>query len=106
MFSENGIWLAAVAEQSTSISIWDIRKSNEVKSIETGGIVDSLDWDYTGQFLVSGGSAGVTVNQYAKSSKVWSEALKLAVPVAGIAWGRSAQSLVGVSSDGSITVLG
>lgn len=104
-FSENGIWLAAVAENSSTISIWDIRKSGEIKALETGGVIESIDWDYTGQFLVSGGASGVTVNQYSKAAKTWTEPLKAAIPATCIAWGKSARSLVSLNGDGALTVL-
>ncbi|ETN44895.1 uncharacterized protein HMPREF1541_09770 [Cyphellophora europaea CBS 101466] len=105
IFSENGIWLAAIAENSTTISVWDIRKSTEIKALETNGVIASIDWDYTGQFLVSAGPSGITVNQYSKASKAWTEPLKLAVPATAVAWGKSAQSLLTLSSEGAITVL-
>lgn len=104
-FSENGIWLAAVAENSSTISIWDIRKSGEIKALETGGIIESIDWDYTGQFLVSGGAESVTVNQYTKASKSWTEPLKAAIPATCVAWGKSARSLVSLNDEGVLTVL-
>lgn len=105
-FSENGIWLAAAAENSSVISVWDIRKTSEIKALETGGTIESIDWDYTGQFLVSGGQSGVTVYHYAKSSKAWSEPLKVAVPATNVAWGKSARNLVALNGDGIVTVLG
>ncbi|KAL4802157.1 hypothetical protein BDV18DRAFT_167033 [Aspergillus unguis] len=104
-FSENGTFLAAATENSTMVSIWDLRSSKEVKVLETGSQVESLHWDYTGQFLVIGGPSGLTVQQYSKSSKSWSESLRSAVPAVAVAWGSAAQSIVALNTDGGITVL-
>lgn len=104
-FSENGTWLAAVVTGSTSVSIWDLRKSTQIKVLETGGQITGMRWDYTGQFLATAGPGGVTVQQYSKSAKEWSEPLRLAVPAAAIDWGSSAQSLVSLNK-GLLTVLG
>ncbi|KIV87844.1 hypothetical protein PV11_03362 [Exophiala sideris] len=105
-FSENGTWLAGVTEGSTSISIWDLRKAAQIKSIETGSQVHSINWDYTGQFLAAAGSGGVTVEQYSKSSKEWSEILKSATPSTRIAWGKGAHNLFSLSEQGVITTFG
>lgn len=94
-----------VADKSSTVSIWDIRKAAEVKSLDIGGVVDSIDWDYTGQFLAAGGANGVVVNQYSKSGKSWSEPLRVALPIKSIAWGKSARSLVGVNGEGVLSVL-
>lgn len=104
-FSENGTWMASVVESSSSVSIWDLRKSAEVKVLETGNRVDSIDWDYTGQFLLTGGPNGLTVQQYSKASKEWSEPLRSAVPAVSASWGTSAQSIVALSAEGTLAVL-
>ena len=104
-FSENGTWLAAVTEDSTSISIWDLRKTAEIKSIETGSVINSISWDYTGQFLAAAGAGGITVEMYSKASKEWTEIFKNATPATRIAWGTGAHSLVTVDQDGVVTGL-
>lgn len=104
-FSENGTFLAAVADNSTSISIWDLRHSSEIKVLETGSKINSISWDYTGQFLLTGGPSGLTVQQYSKASKQWSEPLKSAVPAVSVEWGAAAQSVLAVNEDGVVTVL-
>lgn len=104
-FSENGISMAAVAENSTTVSIWDLRHSKESKVLDTGGQINSLFWDYTGQFLLTGGPSGLTVQQFSKSSKAWSEPLRSAVPAVSVAWGANAQSIVALNEEGAITVL-
>lgn len=87
------------------MSIWDLRKSAQLKVLETGGPVVSLQWDYTGQFLATAGSSGITVQQYSKSSKEWSEPLRSAEPAVAVGWGLHAHSLV-VANEGSLIVLG
>lgn len=105
-YSENGTWVAAANQGSTTVTIWDLRKagtSNDpIKTIETGGIVESLNWDYTAQYLLVGGPSGISVEQYSKSSKAWSEPLKLAVPTHATAWGPSARSIFTIGTDGSL----
>lgn len=98
--------MAAVTDGSTSISVWDLRKSKLLKVLETGTKITSIDWDYTGQFLLSGGPNGVTVQQYTKSTKEWSEPLRSAVPAAAVAWGSKAQSILAYNDQGVLTVLG
>ncbi|KAJ5966166.1 hypothetical protein N7481_012880 [Penicillium waksmanii] len=104
-FSENGTFLAAVAAQSTTVSIWDLRSSSETKVLDTGSLVNSIFWDYSGQFLLTGGPSGLTVQQFTKSSKSWSEPLRSAVPAVAVAWGANAQSIVALNESGAITVL-
>ena len=104
-FSENGTWLAAVARGSTSVSIWDLRKSSQVKVLETGGEIYDALWDYTGQFLAIVGPSGVTVEQYSKSAKEWSEPLKSAEPAMGVAWGPKAKHLV-LLNEAGLVILG
>ncbi|EED22893.1 cell cycle control protein (Cwf8), putative [Talaromyces stipitatus ATCC 10500] len=104
-FSENGYFMAAVTENSTDISIWDLRKSKLHKVLETGTKITTLAWDYTGQFLLSGGPNGITIQQYTKSTKEWSEPLRSAVPAVGVAWGPLAQSVLTINTEGVLNVL-
>ncbi|KAF7930635.1 uncharacterized protein EAE98_005035 [Botrytis deweyae] len=108
-FSENGIWFAAVAKGSTSVVIFDIRKEGkaaEAKILEIGGPVDAIQWDYTGQFLAASGPRGLTISQYTKATKSWSDALSVAVPATAVQWGEEAKSLITVDSEGVVNVLG
>lgn len=105
-FSENGIWLAAVTESSSAISIWDLRKMAEIKSLETGSkAIDAISWDYTGQFLLTAGPEGLTVQQYSKASKTWTEPLRSAVPAVAVAWGKGAHSIAALDEAGVVTLL-
>ncbi|KAL2053121.1 hypothetical protein ABVK25_006758 [Lepraria finkii] len=104
-FSENGIWLVSVVQGSTSATVWDLRKAEVAKVLEIGGQIDSVHWDYTGQFLATAGPSGITVQQYSKSAKAWSEPLKSAVPAVDAAWGSKARNLVSLDQ-GILTVLG
>lgn len=104
-FSENGIWLVSVVRGSTSATVWDLRKAEVAKVLEIGGQIDSVHWDYTGQFLATAGPSGITVQQYSKSAKAWSEPLKSAVPAVDAAWGSKARNLVSLDQ-GILTVLG
>ena len=104
-FSENGTWLAAVTQGASTVSIWDLRKSAVVHTLNSGGKVDTIAWDYTGQFLAAAGPGGLTVHQYSKASKGWSEPLQIAVPASAVQWSTSAKSLVAVNTEGVISVL-
>ena len=105
-FSENGIWLAAVAKGSTSVTIWDLRKASQIKVLETGSQVTSVRWDYTGQYLATAGPTGVAIQHYLKSSKEWSESMRNAASAVSVDWGSSAQNLVLLDDEGVITILG
>ena len=108
-FSENGYWFAATAKGQTMVTIFDLRKEGDAavaKILETGGPVQSLAWDYSGQFLATGGSSGVTVHQYTKSSKKWSEPLRNSTAAVAIRWGESAKQLVTVNGEGVVSILG
>lgn len=105
-FSENGTWLAAVSKGSTSVSIWDLRKSAQIKVLEVGGQVERVRWDYTGQFLAIAGPSGLAIQQYSKSSKEWSEPLRSSVPAVAVEWRPRAQSVVTLGADGAVTILG
>lgn len=76
-----------------------------LRELEAGGAVDSVRWDYTGQFLAAAGPSGVTVQSYSKSTKDWSEPLRTAVPSVAVEWGPQAQSLICLGEGGTITVL-
>ena len=102
-FSENGTWLAAVVKGQTSVSIWDLRKAAQIKTLDIGSLIKNVRWDYTGQFLAAAGPSGLAVQQYSKASKEWSEVLRSGVPATAVEWGSRAQSLVSLGSDGSIT---
>ena len=104
-FSENGTWLAAAVRDSSSVSIWDLRKAAQIKTLDMGGPVAKVRWDYAGQFLASAGPNGLAVQQYSKSTKEWSEPLRSAVPGVAVEWGPNAQQLVTVNEEGAITVL-
>jgi pre-mRNA-processing factor 19 len=105
-FSENGTWLAAASEGSTVVTIFDLRKTTALKTLDVGTAVTGVSWDYTGQFLAACGSGGVVVSQYTKSSKAWSEPLRKAISAVDVKWGANAKALVALTSNGAITVLG
>lgn len=105
-FSENGTWLAAVAQGETSVQIWDLRKSACIKTLDVGNPVESIQWDYTGQFLAAAGPGSISVQHYAKSSKSWSEPFRKAVAASAARWGAQGQSLVALTTEGALSVLG
>lgn len=105
-FSENGVWLASVVEDSTTISIWDLRSTSETKVLDVGGRIDSLDWDYSAQYLLVGGPNGLSVQRYYKPEKAWSEPLRVAEPAVSIAWGKAARNIHALNKDGKILTIG
>ncbi|KAI0103796.1 WD40-repeat-containing domain protein [Nemania sp. FL0031] len=110
VFSENGFWFAATAKGQTTVTIFDLRKQGDAaqaKVLDIGGAVQRLAWDYSQQFLATAGPAGVTVQQYNKGAKAWSEPLRAAVSNAvDVAWGPNASKLLVVNGEGAISVLG
>jgi pre-mRNA-processing factor 19 len=104
-FSENGTWFAVAQQGSSSVSVWDLRKQVPIKTLDVGGPVDSLRWDYTGQFLATAGAGSVTVQQYTKSSKSWSEPVRKAVSARDVTWGANASSLIALTPGGGLSVL-
>ena len=105
-FSENGTWLASVNEGQTSISVWDLRKSSVIKTIDAGTTISGIAWDYTGQFLAACGPGGIVVSQYSKSAKSWTEPLRKALGAVDVKWGDKARSLVALTREGAVSVLG
>jgi pre-mRNA-processing factor 19 len=104
-FSENGTWLASAYQNETSAIVWDLRKLNQLATLEVGTAITGLTWDYTGQFLAACGPGGVVVSQYEKKSKAWSEPLRRAVKAVDVQWGSQAKSLVALTSEGAVSVL-
>jgi pre-mRNA-processing factor 19 len=105
-FSENGTWFAVAVKGSSSASVWDIRKQSPIKVFDVGSAIDSVRFDYTGQFLATAGSGSVSVQQYTKSSKSWSEPVRKAVAARDVVWGANAASLVALTPEGGLSVLG
>lgn len=105
-FSENGTWLAAASKGSTTVSVWDLRKSSQIKVLDIGSQIGWLRWDYTGQFLAVASPSGIAVQQYSKSTKEWSELLRSAVPAVAVEWGYKGQNLISLGPDGAVTVIG
>lgn len=104
-FSENGTWLASAHQNQTSAIVWDLRKLNQLVTLDVGTAVTGLTWDYTGQFLAACGPGGVVVNQYEKKGKSWAEPLRRAVKAVDVQWGAKAKSLVALTSEGAVSVL-
>ncbi|KAK4979565.1 hypothetical protein LTR66_010444 [Elasticomyces elasticus] len=104
-FSENGTWLASALSGSTSVSIWDLRKMAEIKTLEIGSGVKAVACDYTGQFLAVCGLGGVSVQHYSKASKSWSEVVAKGVKAVDVKWGAQAKSLVVLTDEGGVSVL-
>lgn len=103
-FSENGTWLATASKNQPNVTIWDLRKMSEIKTLDIGSPVSNLAWDYTGQFLAACGPGNVVVQQYSKSSKSWSEPFRKAANAVNVQWGSNAQSLVALSNEGAVVV--
>jgi len=104
-FSENGTWLASAHKDQTSAIVWDLRKLNQLATLDVGTAVSGLTWDYTGQFLAACGPGGVVVSQYEKKGKAWSEPLRRAVKAVDVQWGANAKSLVALTTEGAVSVL-
>lgn len=104
-FSENGTWIASAHQGSTSVIVWDLRKTSQLIAHDVGTVVTSIAWDYTGQFLAACGPSGVVVKQYEKKSKKWTEPLRKAIAALDVQWSAEAKSLVALTQDGGLAVL-
>lgn len=104
-FSENGTWLAVAVKGEISVQIWDLRKAAQIKAVEIGTEIESVRWDYTGQFLLVAGPSGLAIQQYSKSTKEWTEPLRNGTPSVYAEWGPRAQSFVSLGPDGSLLEL-
>jgi pre-mRNA-processing factor 19 len=105
-FSENGIWFASASSKSQSVSVWDLRKPQAaIISFEIGSAVNSVAWDYTGQFLAVAAAGCVAVMQYEKKGKSWSEPLRKGLVAVDVAWGSSANSLTVLNEEGALVTL-
>lgn len=108
VFSENGYHLAVAGKGLSTVTIFDLRKDGDAaraKVFEHDGPVECLAWDFSAQFLAMGGASGVSVQQWTKSSKSWTEILKTAEPAAAVGWTRTATELVVSSHEGLLTIL-
>ncbi|KAK3186044.1 hypothetical protein K4F52_005268 [Lecanicillium sp. MT-2017a] len=108
-FSENGFWLAATAKGQTSVTVFDLRKEGDAataKVLETGGAVQSLAWDFTGQYLATAGPSGLTIQQYAKGGKKWAEPFRNSTAAVSVRWGPLGKKLLSVNADGVVSVVG
>jgi len=77
-----------------------------LKALDVGTAVVGLAWDYTGQFLAAAGPGGLVVSQYVKASKAWEQPLRKAVGAVDVAWGAGASSIVVLTNEGGVSVLG
>lgn len=107
-FSENGTWVATASQDSSAISIWNLRKTGAealLYRLETGSHVTSISWDYTAQFLAVGSLEGITVKHYTKATKEWSEPFTTELPSRAIGWGDSAQSIWSLDNEGHVMLI-
>lgn len=104
-FSENGFWLAVATQGSSTVEIWDLRKSIAVHKLDCSSRIDAIEWDYTGQYLAAGGPNIIVVHHYNKTSKSWSQPLKKAAPVTALRWGALAKELAVLTTNGAFGVV-
>lgn len=71
-----------------------------------GMTVDAIALDYTGQFIAASGPGGIVVKQYEKKAKKWSEPLRKAVSAVNVGWATDAKTLVALTQEGAISLLG
>lgn len=70
-FSENGYFMASGGQDGV-VKLWDLRKLKRLQSLDVGDPVNSLDFDFSGQYLAVGGK-GVKV----LLAKEWQEVANL-----------------------------
>lgn len=87
------------------MQIWDLRKAVQITAVEIGSPLSKAVFDYTGQYLLAVGSAGVVVQQYSKATKEWTELLQTATPAVAAAWGPQAGSAYVLTDAGAVVKL-
>jgi pre-mRNA-processing factor 19 len=76
-----------------------------IKSLDIGSAVQSVEWDYTGQYLAVAAQGNVVVEAYEKKGKSWRELARKAVSATDVAWGKDASTLVLLNGDGALVTL-
>jgi pre-mRNA-processing factor 19 len=100
-FSENGYYLASGSRDGTC-RLWDLRKQTNIHTIEVGSAVNSVQFDYSGNYLAVGGKH-VQVFQ----GKTWQELFTgsdHSKDVTGVAFGKDAHYLASVSMDRHLNI--
>jgi len=105
-FSENGLWVAYVPTNSTTVSILNLRNSKTIHTMDIESEVRKVTWDHSGQYLAIAGAGCVAVEHYDKGTKSWSEPLRKAVNAVDVKWGPNAASLIALNTDGALVALG
>lgn len=78
----------------------------KTKTLDVGGAVKGVRWDWSGQYLAAVGPSGVSVQCYRKGERSWSEVVRSGVGAVAAAWGDRGERVVVVGADGEVTVLG
>jgi len=105
-FSENGYLLATVAERSTEVKLWDLRKGINSHSIALpeGYKASAVNWDFSAQYLsVVGTDLRVWQN------KTWEELIRFegnAAELTGVAWVNGGKEVLVGGIDRTVRVLG
>lgn len=135
-FAENGYWLGASyrkvgvhpdetkmqqegSDIENKIFIWDLRKLKVTHMLNVSvGLIHSLKFDLSSQFIAAVGSNSVVVAGYVKPKKAWTTDPSVVSDFpnltdgalfryndnyAGVAWGEKASSLYTINPKGSIS---
>jgi len=101
LISENGYYLASGSRDGTC-NLWDLRKQANIHTIEMGSVVNSVQFDYSGNYLAVAAKQ-VKIFQ----GKTWQELFTgsdHSKEVTGIAFGKDAHYLASVSMDRHLNI--
>ena len=106
-FAENGYWLSSVAQGSSIVNTWDLRKSILAKTVDFEMEIASLRWDETAQYLAVVGSSGLKVQHYDKSNKSWTMILSCSNrgKTLAVAWAPRGRGVVTLKADGCLCII-
>jgi pre-mRNA-processing factor 19 len=97
--------LAVTSAGASNTSIFDLRKANLLTTVDIGSEIFHARFDLSGQFLAVASAGSVSVQEYSKKGKAFSQVFSKAVPSIDVAWGASAKSLLLLNKEGSLVQL-
>jgi len=100
-FSENGFYLATSSEDGV-VKLWDLRKLTNINSIVIDQPINSVNFDYSGQYLVVAAN-DLRVYQV-KTAELVKQFTDHGAAVTDAKFGKDAQSIVSVSNDRSLKI--
>jgi len=103
-FSENGYFLASSAADNL-LKLWDLRGPKNINTLQMDSNVLSLDFDYSGKYLVAGTGSEIRIFTSKPTDHLKTLADHIA-EVTCVRWGKDAQFMVSTSMDRTLKFWG